>query len=493
MKLKTRLTVAFLSIVLGTVLFVSAVFSTVLMSKVRSLEKDYGGELTIGSLFNSVQTVSESTQQVWEQLNEDSQNDADSFLNFSYLQQMNASLTSKLSYLLLVKDGEIYYQGDESADWSEDLSKLEGYTEESSSTSYYVDGSKKAMVKQVNIAFSDGSTGCAYIITSLEDVMPQFQTMIVEMVLIIIFILVVVVLLMTIWIYRGISRPIAQLRDAANRISEGDYDFTVEAVGDDELSQLCGDFEKMRRKLLDTEQEKEKYDAENRELISNISHDLKTPITTIKGYVEGIMDGVTDTPAKMDHYVKTIYNKANDMDRLVNELTFYSKIDTNRIPYNFTRLNVAGFFDDCAEEVSMDLEERQIRFAYINRVSADTQIIGDAEQLRRVMDNIIGNSVKYMDKTPGQIQLRIMDAGDFIQVEVEDNGKGIDTKDLPNIFDRFYRTDASRTSSTGGSGIGLSIVKKIIEDHSGRIWATSRIGRGTTIHYVIRKYRETQE
>ena len=110
--------------------------------------------------------------------------------------------------------------------------------------------------------------------------------------------------------------------------------------------------------------------------------------------------------------------------------------------------------------------------------------------MKRVINNIIGNSIKYIDKPRGKIELRILDAGDFIQVELEDNGKGIEAKNLPNIFDRFYRTDASRNSSQGGSGIGLSIVRKIIEDHGGKIWASSKLGRGTTISFVIRKYQE---
>ena len=120
----------------------------------------------------------------------------------------------------------------------------------------------------------------------------------------------------------------------------------------------------------------------------------------------------------------------------------------------------------------------------------DQKIIADPEQLKRVINNIISNSLKYMEREHGLINLRVKDVGDFIQVELEDNGKGIAAKDLPNIFDRFYRTDASRNSSKGGSGIGLSIVKKIIEDHGGKIWATSREGTGTVMYFVIRKYQE---
>ena len=101
-------------------------------------------------------------------------------------------------------------------------------------------------------------------------------------------------------------------------------------------------------------------------------------------------------------------------------------------------------------------------------------MIADGEQIRRVIHNIIGNAIKYMDKDKGVIQIRVKDVGDFVQVEIEDNGKGIASKDLSYIFDRFYRTDVSRNSSKGGSGIGLSIVRKIIEDHGGKVWATEQ-------------------
>ena len=178
------------------------------------------------------------------------------------------------------------------------------------------------------------------------------------------------------------------------------------------------------------------------------------------------------------------------MDRLINELTFYSKIDTNRIPYTFSKVCVVDYFNDCVEELSIELEERGMVLEYDNRVEPDVMIIADVEQLKRVINNIISNSIKYMDKTPGKIQIRLKDVGDFIQVEIEDNGKGIEAKNVPYIFERFYRTDASRNSAKGGSGIGLSIVKKILDDHGGKVWATSVEGEGTTIYFVIRKYQE---
>ena len=320
----------------------------------------------------------------------------------------------------------------------------------------------------------------------------QVKLMAKDMILTATIILVFTALSVGLWIYRSIAVPLVKLKKATKNIKEGNLDFVLEVEGNDEFSQLCQDFEEMRKRLKESTEEKILMDKENKELISNISHDLKTPITAVKGYVEGIMDGVADTPEKMDRYVRTIYNKTNEMDHLINELTFYSKIDTNRIPYTFSKLNVEDYFSDCAEELGLEMETRGIELVYANYVEKGVQVIADGEQIRRVIHNIVSNAIKYMEKPRGIIQLRVKDVGDFIQVEIEDNGKGIAAKDLPYIFDRFYRTDVSRNSSKGGSGIGLSIVKKIMEDHGGKVWATSRLGIGTIMYFVLRKYQEVQ-
>ena len=334
------------------------------------------------------------------------------------------------------------------------------------------------------------SSQMVYDISLAQSSSNQVKLMAKDMILTATIILVFTALSVGLWIYRSIAVPLVKLKKATKNIKEGNLDFVLEVEGNDEFSQLCQDFEEMRKRLKESTEEKILMDKENKELISNISHDLKTPITAVKGYVEGIMDGVADTPEKMDRYVRTIYNKTNEMDHLINELTFYSKIDTNRIPYTFSKLNVEDYFSDCAEELGLEMETRGIELVYANYVEKGVQVIADGEQIRRVIHNIVSNAIKYMEKPRGIIQLRVKDVGDFIQVEIEDNGKGIAAKDLPYIFDRFYRTDVSRNSSKGGSGIGLSIVKKIMEDHGGKVWATSRLGIGTIMYFVLRKYQE---
>ena len=358
------------------------------------------------------------------------------------------------------------------------------------SASLYGFSQTQAKHVQESSSQASDSSQMVYDISLPQSSSSQVKLMAKDMILTATIILVFTALSVGLWIYRSIAVPLVKLKKATKNIKEGNLDFVLEVEGNDEFSQLCQDFEEMRKRLKESTEEKILMDKENKELISNISHDLKTPITAVKGYVEGIMDGVADTPEKMDRYVRTIYNKTNEMDHLINELTFYSKIDTNRIPYTFSKLNVEDYFSDCAEELGLEMETRGIELVYANYVEKGVQVIADGEQIRRVIHNIVSNAIKYMEKPRGIIQLRVKDVGDFIQVEIEDNGKGIAAKDLTYIFDRFYRTDVSRNSSKGGSGIGLSIVKKIMEDHGGKVWATSRLGIGTIMYFVLRKYQE---
>lgn len=321
--------------------------------------------------------------------------------------------------------------------------------------------------------------------------LPDFKNLVVDVMISVILILFFTAAILVIWTYSGIISRLRQLNKAAENIRDGNLDFSIDTKGHDEISELSESFEAMRKRLQMNAQEKLDAEQEHRMLISNIAHDLKTPITAIKGYSEGILDGVADTPEKQERYLKTIYNKANEMNTLINELTLYSNIDTNKIPYNFHKLNVKDYFTDCMEELEMDLENQHMQLTFFNYVDEDTLMIADPEQLGRVIHNIIGNAIKYMRaEEPSFISMRIKDVGDFIQVEIEDNGKGISNKDLPYIFDRFYQADASRNSAAGGSGIGLSIVKKIIEDHGGKIWATSKENVGTVMYFVLRKYQE---
>jgi len=352
-------------------------------------------------------------------------------------------------------------------------------------------GRRSILVRQLDFSFPDGARGSLFIVMRIMGLISGkfLSGLMVSMLTTLVF----TAFLLTRWLERSIFTPISAINIAMNNIRDGNFTYTLSTGEEGEIGDLYRNYEDMRLRLKESADEKLEREKQSRELISNISHDLKTPITSIKGYVEGLIDGVANTPEKREKYIRTIYNKANDMDHLIDELTLYSRFESDRIPYNFHRLNVGDYFGDCVEEIGMDMDSRGIELNYTNLVSPQTRIIADPEQMKRVINNIVGNSVKYMDKEKGRIDIRILDEHDSVRIEIEDNGKGIAARDLPNIFDRFYRTDSSRNSAQGGSGIGLSIVRKIIEDHGGYIWATSREGEGTCMHLVIRKYLEQED
>ena len=492
MKLKNRIYISFFVIVLVPLLLTGIAFWGFAVYQVRSLQKQYGiEEITYENLSNNTYMLNKITQKLCASLQKTVETEPDKMEDFGYLDNINRELNEKNAYLV-VRKGDVITYNKSGLDSRVIASELPMYGDMpgENDKGVYIGKDIQALVKQVDFRFPDDTEGTAFVMIRADAMVPWMQSMMMNLILIVVLILAVTAFGLCTWTYHGVITPLAQLKVATKNIKEGNLDFTIEKMGVEEIGNLCEDFEEMRKRLKQSNEEKLAFDKENRELISNISHDLKTPITAVKGYVEGIMDGVADTPEKMNRYIRTIYNKANEMDRLINELTFYSKIDTNRIPYTFNKIHVKDYFEDCIDDLSVELESSGVSLTYFDYLEEDAIVIADAEQLKRVINNIISNSLKYMNKPKGVINIRLRDVGDFIQIEIEDNGKGIAQKDLANIFDRFYRTDASRNSSKGGSGIGLSIVKKIMEDHGGQVWATSKEGTGTTMYLALRKYQE---
>lgn len=493
MKLKNRLIIAFLTIILIPVVLSVVMIMVFGRYQIGAIEKTYGiTGTTVESFSNPMQVLARLTEKPYHELRNLIDEEPEKMMDAACLEEFNQKLLEKKSYLLVRREDTLVYIGTNSESSRKVLEQLPEYGEEevASENGMYMGGDVQALVKQIDFFYAGGEKGSAFIVTDVSNVIPEVKAFFVDILCGVVLVLVLTACVLFVWVYKGILFSVGKMQVAADNIKEGNLDFELKATSDDELGKLCTSLEDMRKRLKSNAEEKLAYDKENKELISNISHDLKTPVTTIKGYAEGILDGVADTPEKVEKYVRTIYNKANEMDMLINELTLYSKIDTNRIPYNFSILSVNEYFNDCAEDLSLEMESKNVEFGYFNYVDKEVKVIADAEQLKRVIHNIVNNSLKYMDKKRAKINLRVKDVGDFVQVELEDNGRGIAAKDLPNIFDRFYRTDASRNSSKGGSGIGLSIVKKIIEEHGGKIWATSREETGTTMYFVLRKYQE---
>lgn len=491
MKLKTRLVCTCLAMILIPLTLIAAAFCVIGYTITTNGEGNYGIITPSVRLFNDeAKEYVHLSNQIMVTIRAEREKNPAILEDKLYLESLAGDLEENSSYIIVRRGNTIYYTNNQVAAQSifPVLTPFGADNSESDSCYYYA--SLQKTVKQVDFRFSDGESGSLFVVTRLANLI-SFRFL-KDMLWATLLILILTGILLTRWIHVGVFGPIRDLNLAMKKIAEGNLDYTIETNTKGEIGELYSNYEDMRLRLKESAEEKMEVETRNRELISNISHDLKTPITAVKGYVEGIMDGVADTPEKMDKYIRTIYNKANDMDKLINELTVYCGIDSNRIPYHFQKINVSDYFNDCVEEVGLDLESKNIKLIYTNFVDPAVMIIADPEQLKRVINNIVSNSEKYMDKKDGVLEIRILDEVDSVRVEIEDNGKGIAAKDLGKIFERFYRTDASRNSSKGGSGIGLSIVKKIVEDHGGYIWATSKEKEGTCMHFVIRKY-QTQD
>ena len=277
---------------------------------------------------------------------------------------------------------------------------------------------------------------------------------------------------------KSMEKSINDLARAAQYVRDGNLDFEVMGSVYDEIDVLCGNFDAMRKELK-LAGEREKYMKRERSmLLANISHDLKTPVTSIKGYVDGIRDGVADTPDKMKRYLDTIYNKAEVIDDMVNNLSVFSKLELSRLVFDFEKGDINAFLRGFIKDYQLDFEKNNVTL--INNIPTTSAVVRvDYEKINRVFSNLIDNAVKYgnADNPTLEIASFIRDGG--VYVCLTDNGMGIDEDELKNVFEGFYRVDSSR--SIKGSGLGLGIAKKIVENHGGKIWLKSDgLGKGTT-------------
>ena len=463
----------------------------------RTLRRQFNADYSIVEVIMSPMKILDTlTQERYEQMCESLQREADSFRDEAFCREENERFAAQASYLVIRSEERIIFDGVPGG-MNGSYERLPQYTEEADNgEGYYLNLPQgQFLVKFQDFRFSDGQTGTAFLVTDMVQVLPQARSMVVQMGFAMFLIILITATMLTIWIYQGILRPINELRKATHEMEQGNLEYAIKYADDDDdnIALLCQDFDHMRERLNETINGQLEYEKRSLEMVSNISHDLKTPLTAIKGYTEGILDGIADTPERREKYLTTILSKANDMQYLVDELSDFAKIEQGTIVYNYTDVNVDQFFFDCISEVSLDLEMQNIRISYANYVNKDTMVVADPEQLKRVVNNIIGNSIKYMDKEEGSIRLVIENEPEMVKVSIEDNGRGIAPEDASRIFERFYRGDMARSSAKLGSGLGLSICKKIIEDHGGEIRAKGERGVGTTITFTLQKAKDRHE
>lgn len=274
-----------------------------------------------------------------------------------------------------------------------------------------------------------------------------------------------------------IASALREFRRAADDLCRGELDFQILSYPERELDELAQALESVRQRLKASAAVEAAAQEERGLLMANLSHDLRTPITAIKGYVEGIRDGIAATPEKQKHYLDIIYNKSLVMEKLVRNMSDFSEYELGRMQYHFEYVDMIPFLQDLAEEYQYDVQQNGMTFQ-ASLPQGRYTVTADRGKLKRVLDNLVSNAVKY-GRPGGQVNFSAEEYEGGLVLQVTDNGKGISTQALHHVFDSFFRADAARTSSVPGSGLGLAICRSIVDSHHGKIWLTSEEGEGT--------------
>ena len=335
MKITKKIAISFFIIAILPITLIGLLIALLGHYQISLIEDKYGIEISgYEKMYNTVEILDQITDNVRKDIKEIKKESPKKLADKEYLKTLNDKLYNKYTFIVVKKGDDIIFNGS-SGKGQETIANIESIIEPfledtgNEDKTMYIVSSKQYLVKPEYFTYDDGDSGSIFIISRLNSSIPEIHTMNVVFIIIVVACMILIGSCLMLWIYNGVLKPVQELKKAANNISNGNVDFKIKQYKNNEFGELSEAFEEMRSHLKESIEENIKRDEESKELISNISHDLKTPLTTIKGYVEGIMDGVADSPEKMDKYIRTIYNKANDMDRLIGELTIYSKIDTN--------------------------------------------------------------------------------------------------------------------------------------------------------------------
>jgi len=263
------------------------------------------------------------------------------------------------------------------------------------------------------------------------------------------------------WLSRSIIAPVQSMKNASQRIAQGHYDERVSSRGTDELSQLAASFNQMAEQL-------EQVETMRRRLIGDVAHELRTPLTAIKGSTEGLMDGVL--PANDETY-QQIHNEAERLNKLVNDLQELSRVESKAISLDIHPLDVSSLMQTTRKRMQFQFDEKRVALN-LSLPHAPILVLADEDRVLQILTNLLGNALQYTPKN-GTVTVTIEREKLFAKFTIRDTGIGIPAEFLTHIFDRFYRVDKSRSRAHGGSGIGLTIAKHLVEAHGGKIWAES--------------------
>lgn len=278
---------------------------------------------------------------------------------------------------------------------------------------------------------------------------------------------------------KRVFKPIEALKNSVEEIARGNYNVKVQYKAQNEIGLLVASFNEMAQKLGESERIKTEYEENRKDLIANISHDLKTPITSIQGYIEVILDDRGLPRENKSKYLRIIHNNVLYINKLIDDLFLFSKLDLQKLDFQFEKVQIRAFMSDLTEELGLELEERRVRFFYTDQMDQDSPVRLDGKRINQALRNIIGNALKYGPEEDLVIRVELLNQEYFACIRISDNGPGIPPDKLPYIFNRFYRIDNERTKDLMSTGLGLAIARELVEAHGGNITVFSRQGEGT--------------
>lgn len=271
-----------------------------------------------------------------------------------------------------------------------------------------------------------------------------------------------------------IMEPLDALSDGAERIRNNDLMQEVEYSGDIEFENVCHTFNDIRRAILAGQEKSRKYEKARTDMIAGISHDLRTPLTAIKGTIKGLLDGVADAPERQKKFLETAYRRAGDMDVLLNQLFYLSKLETGNMPIDFKAIEIFDFIRNYVK-AKQELLENEGTTITVDTNGNTGYVSVDPEQLQRIFDNLLENSRKYGGMTPLKIKISLERKKERFCICFSDNGVGVPEEKLPFIFEEFYRGNESRNKKEG-NGLGLYIVRYLAEAMGGSVHAENTGG-----------------
>ena len=398
------------------------------------------------------------------------------------------------SKIYITKDGELFYSNTDKSAIDAELHELAPNLKDDNIILFGENG----LVVQSHTDSDNGSyminitnTGYTVADSSMQSTLKSFKAFFTGrsgfIIFMALFIILISNLIMSVIASRTITAPIKKLSDGANEIAGGNLDYHIDYDSTNEIGTTVKSINDMTEKLKNLMQTKEEIEQSRKEMTAGIAHDLRTPLTSIKGYVEGLMDGIANTPEKQERYLNTIYSSAKDMENLLDELLTLSRFEEGKIKLEQIRIDIVEFLREYLNERPQD-NKAVITFTPPN-YKGSLDVMLDPNRFSRVLNNIISNAVKYSStarKPRIDISLEVYDKS--VIIALKDNGIGISDENLKHIFESFYRADQARTRVQDGSGLGLAVCKEIVELHNGHIWATSKEGSGTTMMISLQRY-----